>query len=59
MVPDTFHNTGITPRQAWLTWITMVTSGLFREPLELAEEWKDLPVPEGGAPGEGGPFSAG
>lgn len=39
MVPDTFRNAEFSPRQAWLTWITMVTSGLFREPIDVAGQW--------------------
>lgn len=37
MVPETFRNAGFTPDQVWQTWFIVLTSGLFREPLDLPE----------------------
>ncbi|MBU1002394.1 MAG: TetR/AcrR family transcriptional regulator [Proteobacteria bacterium] len=37
MVPETFRNSEFTPRQAWLTWFTVLTSGLFHEPSDLSD----------------------
>ncbi|BBD08769.1 TetR/AcrR family transcriptional regulator [Desulfovibrio ferrophilus] len=41
MVPDTFRNAEFTPKQAWLTWFTMLTSGLFYEPSDLSDPAED------------------
>ncbi|MCK9239392.1 TetR/AcrR family transcriptional regulator [Desulfocurvus sp.] len=44
MVPETFRDAGIDPREAVLTWFTMLSAGLFRDPPRLELDEADLPA---------------
>jgi hypothetical protein len=44
MVPETFRGAGVDPRAAVITWFTMLSAGLFRDPPQLRVDDMDLPA---------------
>jgi AcrR family transcriptional regulator len=44
MVPETFRGAGVDPRAAVITWFTMLSAGLFRDPPQLRLDDMDLPA---------------
>lgn len=49
MVPDRFRDSGISLPEAFLTWFSLLSGGLFRNPPDIEEMWRAQVIEEQGA----------